>query len=282
MKRRCLVLCMAAAVLCCLPALAEYAAMPDIIPISQPGTPEAAQGETPESEATPVPETTPFLWSYPISREILDDPSDLLRLVNAENILDQSYPPHALMDTTARKTSGGERLMREVANGALVRMFDAAALDGVELYVKAAYRSYATQAMLYSNRLKSNDGREDGYEQKAGASDHQTGLAVDVVSLSYRDAALTAAFGDTVEGCWLADHCARFGFIIRYPEGKAFVTGINYEPWHLRYVGVEVATYMTENGLTLEEFTKECRQYIAEFDAQTNRNTQSAEDSMTF
>ena len=89
-----------------------------------------------------------------------------------------------------------------------------------------------------------------------GSSEHQTGLTIDVSaqSVSYR---LDQSFGDTKEGKWLAKHCHEYGFIIRYPEGKTHITGYDYEPWHLRYVGVDTAKEITGSGLTLEEYLGE-------------------------
>jgi D-alanyl-D-alanine carboxypeptidase len=82
-----------------------------------------------------------------------------------------------------------------------------------------------------------------------GASEHQTGLAFDVTA--YRNG---GGFEDTEQFRWLKAHCSDFGFILRYPEGKEEITGIPYEPWHYRYVGVEVAREIHENGWTLEEY----------------------------
>jgi D-alanyl-D-alanine carboxypeptidase len=106
---------------------------------------------------------------------------------------------------------------------------------------------------LYNNDVKANKGIDDHSTQIPGASEHQTGLAVDLVSREWLGYTLTEAFADTAEARWLASRCAEFGFIIRYPKEKESITGIVYEPWHLRYVGIEAARYMTDNQLTLEE-----------------------------
>src|SRR5690606_29333728 len=91
------------------------------------------------------------------------------------------------------------------------------------------------------------------YSAYPGTSEHQTGLAMDV-STPNIDNALEAGLGDRVEGIWLRGHCAEFGFIIRYPQGKESITGYAYEPWHLRYVGVDIATTVMSEGITLEEY----------------------------
>ena len=86
-----------------------------------------------------------------------------------------------------------------------------------------------------------------------GRSEHQTGWAVDVTSASM-GYDLLQSFIDYPEGLWINNHCSEYGFIIRYPKGKTYITGYDYEPWHLRYVGVEAAKEITASGLTLEEY----------------------------
>ena len=88
-----------------------------------------------------------------------------------------------------------------------------------------------------------------------GASEHQIGLALDIVCSTYMS--LDEGFGDTEAGKWLAENSCRFGFILRYPKGKEYITGIEYEPWHFRYVGVKAAEVITKQGITLEEFWEE-------------------------
>jgi len=132
---------------------------------------------------------------------------------------------------------------------AFYRMVDAAAAEGINLYVLSGFRSYETQAGLY-NRYSEADGQDaaDRYSARPGHSEHQTGLAIDVNSV-------LNSFKDTPEGRWLAAHCCQYGFIIRYAEGKEPQTGYIYEPWHVRYLGdVRLATAITESGLSLEEF----------------------------
>ena len=198
-------------------------------------------------------------WNYLVSRETLEDSLDVLRLVNKENLLEKSYPDqdiemYRLVEVTAPVTKGTHQL-RAVANEALTEMIEAAKNDGIKLYVGSSYRSYRTQEVIHYNRKKSL-GYDDGYTQVAGGSEHQTGLAADVISWEYRDK-FQQSFGEKKEGIWLRENCARFGFIIRYPKGKEDITGVQYEPWHVRYVGTEVAVYIMESELTLEEFTEE-------------------------
>ena len=138
--------------------------------------------------------------------------------------------------------------IRQEAADALAQMQSAAAADGVSLFVVSGYRSYYTQESVYAGWV-SRDGVEkaDTYSSRAGHSDHQTGFTFDLNSLEQ-------SFAYTREGTWLAEHCAEYGFIIRYPEGKEAYTGYIYEPWHVRWIGVDKAKAITASGLSLEEY----------------------------
>lgn len=138
--------------------------------------------------------------------------------------------------------------IRQEAADALEEMQAAAAAEGLTLYVVSGYRSYQTQKSVYAGWVN-QDGKElaDTYSSRAGHSDHQTGYTFDLNSLEQ-------SFAYTPEGMWLAEHCAEFGFIIRYPEGKEMYTGYIYEPWHVRYIGKEKAKIITASGLSLEEY----------------------------
>ena len=131
---------------------------------------------------------------------------------------------------------------------AFALMQRAAAAKGLNIYVSSGFRSYASQKSIY-NRYVGRDGRAlaDTYSARPGHSEHQTGLAVDLNTI-------TQSFGRTKEGRWVAEHCHEYGFIIRYPEGKSHITGYCFEPWHLRYVGIDAATEIARSGLCLEEY----------------------------
>ena len=135
-----------------------------------------------------------------------------------------------------------------IANAALQEMFNAAAAEGFNLFVKSGFRSYSTQKSLYNSYVR-RDGAAaaDRYSARPGYSEHQTGLAFDINKA-------TSSFAGTPEAKWLADNCYKYGFIIRYPEGKEAITGYIYEPWHIRYLGIETATEVYNSGLCLEEF----------------------------
>lgn len=137
--------------------------------------------------------------------------------------------------------------------------------EGIFLVVCSPYRDYDRQEMLFNQKVQSymEQGMSflEAYVQSShtiavpGASEHQVGLALDIVcDTHYR---LDEAFGDTEAGKWLAENSYQYGFILRYPKDKEEITGIEYEPWHFRYVGKEAAKEMTEQNLTLEEYVEQ-------------------------
>lgn len=119
---------------------------------------------------------------------------------------------------------------------------------GLNLYISSGYRSYDYQAGLYQRYVdRSGKAEADRYSARPGHSEHQTGLAFDLNTISDE-------FKDTDEGKWVAENCHKYGFIVRYPEDKESVTGYMYEPWHIRYLGTDTATAVYESGLCLEEY----------------------------
>lgn len=268
--------------LCCLYMFAssENAVAPEIVPATNNAN-AFIIGDPNDNTLNPteaLPTSTPIPdWSYPIPVSILEDPLDVIRLVNKNNLLDEKYPPddetHQLMDATVRKSSSSNRLVRKIVNDALQLMFDAAEADGIKLYLHSAYRDYKTQKTVHYNNVKKY-GRDNGIVQSPGASEHQMGLGIDVLSKDWIGKTLNERFAQTKEAKWMAENCARFGFIIRYPKDKEDITGIIYEPWHLRFVGVDVALYLTYNDLTLEEFTDEWRAVLYTYTQQGGNSGQ--------
>ena len=216
-------------------------------------------------------------WNFPVALADMDP--EMIRLANKHVLLGKNFVPEPLVSMKQRKAnkdgsnanggvlkaSGSTMKLQKECAEALVEMFEAARADGINLYLKSAYRSWQTQNTMYANRLKKNKGRDDGWVSKPGASDHQTGLGCDIVSRSWRDKAMNERFGATPEAQWMAAHCHEYGFILRYPEDKQEITEINYEPWHMRYVGIPAATYIMEHGLCLEEFHEELQAAIDQF-----------------
>jgi LAS superfamily LD-carboxypeptidase LdcB len=131
---------------------------------------------------------------------------------------------------------------------AFLEMKNAAAKDGISLWICSGFRSYSTQSWLY-NSYVNRDGRAkaDTYSARPGYSEHQTGLAMDINNAS-------SSFNNTREARWLANNCWKYGFIIRYPNGKQNITGYKYESWHVRYLGKDMAKKVYDSGLCLEEY----------------------------
>lgn len=204
-------------------------------------------------------------WEYALEPEILQNVQGYITLANQDVLLDENYIPQDLVDVKIRHVVDDP--LRKEAYEALERMFEAAEAEGHKLYVKSGYRSYKTQHTMYYNRLENNHGVDDGWVSKPGASDHQTGLGVDVLNYAWtKKEGMNEKFAVEKEAKWMAENCWDYGFVIRYMEDKEEITKINYEPWHLRYVGLDVAKYMQEKHYCLEEFTAEWQQYLAEWE----------------
>ncbi|MGE7666305.1 M15 family metallopeptidase [Ureibacillus composti] len=126
---------------------------------------------------------------------------------------------------------------------------------GFELVAFSTYRSYEYQQTLYNNYVE-RDGKEnaDRYSARPGYSEHQTGLAFDIGEVGREDLWLTSEFGETEAGKWLVNNAHKYGFILRYPQGKEKITGYMYESWHFRYLGIQLATDVKRSSLTLEEY----------------------------
>ena len=181
-----------------------------------------------------------------------------LLLANAENPLPQDWSIQ-----TEEVQNGYE--MDKRAAPAMREMILAAKEDGVELMLCSAYRSVEKQQQLFDRSqqayMAQGMSEEEAYAKTAtetaipGTSEHQTGLAADIVTPTYQ--MLDAGFADTPAGQWLSEHAAEYGFVLRYPQDKQEVTGIIYESWHYRFVGKTHAKLMKESGLCLEEYLQQ-------------------------
>ena len=180
------------------------------------------------------------------------DPSDVLILVNKTTNLDQNYVPADLVWVALPGVRDTQ--MRTVAATALGELFNAATKQGLTLYCCSGYRSYATQKELYAQNVSAlGQSEADLVSAKPGQSEHQTGLAMDVTAESV-GFDLLESFGDTKEGQFVKNNAYLYGFIIRYPNDKTSITGYSYEPWHLRYVGKDVAKVIHDKDITFEEY----------------------------
>lgn len=188
----------------------------------------------------------------------LDEPGSPWWVVNKKRPLPAGYVPPDLgvPNVKLRLAAGAEQMQfSKSATPALEEMFAAAKQDGVNLVFGSGYRSETLQRQFY-NSYVAQDGQQaaDRYSARPGTSEHQTGLAFDATNVTEK-CHLEICFESTLEGMWLKQNAYKYGFIVRYPNGKELVTGYQYEPWHMRYVGKELALEMHNTGVeTLEEF----------------------------
>lgn len=181
-----------------------------------------------------------------------------LLLINKQHPVPQDYSfPHGTIKTIKGDMECDERIIDD-----LLKMMQAASEDGVKLGICSPYRDFNYQEYLFNRKVKAYMAKGMSYMEAyalssqavtvPGASEHQLGLAIDFVSDTY--VVLDEGFAETRAGIWLEEHCAEYGFILRYPKGKEYVTSIEFEPWHFRYVGKEAAGIIMEEELCLEEF----------------------------
>lgn len=187
------------------------------------------------------------------------NPDSYTVLVNREYLISKDYIPKDLVIPNISFSFYGryeKSYMRQRAANAVEDLFAGAKKKGYILKGVSAYRSYERQKQIYDNNVRSRGTTQtDKVSAIPGSSEHQTGLSIDVSSDSV-GCAIETSFGSTKEGKWLKKNCYKYGFIIRYPKDKTKITGYSYEPWHIRYVGKNLAKYLYENKLTLEEYYK--------------------------
>lgn len=199
----------------------------------------------------------PFIISSngePETKYTITNPSDLLTLVKKGFYLPEDYEPELVDPEIPVAPDCQNPKMTKETSDALTKMYKAAKQEGLELVVNSAYRSYQTQVETMADFVaRYNTQYANEYVAQPGASEHQTGLGVDLTSQSVVEGK-RITFGDTEEYRWVIKNCARFGFIIRFEDGTDGITGIAHEPWHLRYVGEDVAKEIQKNGWTFEEY----------------------------
>jgi LAS superfamily LD-carboxypeptidase LdcB len=191
--------------------------------------------------------------------DIKDVTDDWLILVNKTHPLSKEYVPTDMVHIKYCVGNHAEsmRYMRAVPAEYFHEMIEAAAAVGYEIGIRTAYRSFEQQYNIFWNYVaKDGESAANKYRARPGQSEHQTGLCADVTSPSV-EYTLTTDYGETPEGIWLSENACYYGFIVRYSLGKESITGYQYEPWHLRYVGEKAATEMVENDFTLEEYLEE-------------------------
>ena len=218
---------------------------------------QSAEDTSDEPSVQPSAEPEPPAPAEPIAQP---DDAWLLTLVNNNIPLPENWTANIVVaDETTQKE------LADVAAEAYKQMKAAAQAEGVELMLNSGYRSVEYQQELFDNQkqkwLDKKKSEDEAYKlaksivSLPGYSEHNTGLAADIVTPQYQDP--DAGFANTDAGKWLASHAPEYGFILRYPENKQSITGAIYEPWHFRYVGVENAKRITESGKCLEEYLDE-------------------------
>lgn len=215
-------------------------------------------------------------WTFEVTLQDLD-PNFMIAASESEP-LEDTYVPSRL--TTLKQsrnsvTGGTENVginlatnaafqLQEAAATALYRMCSDAQQQGVTLYIRQAYRTFEESNSRYERFRK----RSAGDVTPPAQDDYRTGLAVTIVGKDWRAKTLEASrFSSSTEAAWLNKNCTRYGFVVRYPEGKDKLTGNSAEPWHLRYVGESIATFMNKNNYCLEEFLEEYQIACDEFAA---------------
>lgn len=234
----------------------------DILGEEEKGFLEESQ-ETKEPEATEEPEAIDANSRGADAYRDYEFSADDWRilLINKQHSIPEDYEPVlGEINTMKGIMQCDSRIIEE-----LKAMMQDAKKDGIVLTICSPYRDMEYQKMLFNRKINRYMSMGLSYLEAyqlageyvtvPGASEHQLGLALDIVCNTYTT--LNDGFGDTDAGIWLAANCHKYGFILRYPEGKEDITGIGYEPWHFRYVGVEAATIIMEDEITLEEFWEE-------------------------
>ncbi len=212
-------------------------------------TPKATVATTKPTEQITQPEVTETQPTEPETEATTTEQEEVTpTYINNILIVNKSYP----LPKDYRPDN--DELTSETSNAFEKMRVDAQA-EGLNLYISSGFRSYEYQAQLYQ-RYADRDGYEkaDTYSARAGYSEHQTGLAFDLNTID-------DSFANTPEGKWVAENCWKYGFILRYPKGKEAQTGYQYEPWHLRYLGEDMAKKVYDSGLCLEEYLGITSQY---------------------
>lgn len=182
--------------------------------------------------------------------KVIANPYDRMVLVNKHNQLPYDFKQTNLvkMDRKYTVNDGKQYLLEGKAYESFARMADAARSEGVTIRAISAYRTESYQRMLYNKKTRTTgQSNADNYSAKPGFSEHQTGLAVDINSTN-------TSFEKTGTFKWMQSHAHEYGYILRYPKDKKWITGYEYEPWHYRYVGVDAAKIIHDENITYEQY----------------------------
>ena len=232
------------------PQLMQDAQTAQEAPQEAPAPTQEEPAEPEEEPQTPAQETEPASEEDPAQTQTGDDWK--LILVNAEHPVPEDY-------SVTLKELRNDQWVDERIYPELQQMFDDARAEGIYPLINESYRSAERQQEILDNYIAAYEAEGLSTEEaqqralevvaKPGTSEHQLGLALDIIVEYEEDSTQTWQ--------WLKENCWRYGFILRYPEDKTEITGISYEPWHFRYVGAEAAQQITERGITLEEYLED-------------------------
>ena len=174
-----------------------------------------------------------------------------LMIVNKFNYLKEDYEPNEITNISLSYSYGDNKVSKDT-NDAYIEMAKAAKNDGVQLMANSTYRTYKRQEEIYKDFYYSKGiSYADKYAARAGYSEHQTGLAIDIFTTGN---STTSNFEESDAFKWLSTNAYKYGFILRYPKDKEYLTGYNYESWHYRYVGVDIATKVYNEEITYDEY----------------------------
>ena len=188
-------------------------------------------------------------WYKEIKSTNLD--KNHLILVNKFYYLDNTYNSDTMVSVSNQHSYGNDQKLTNETYNAFINMFKAAKKENLTLIINSSYRSYEDQKEIYDyyNTLKGEE-YANKIAAKPGHSEHQTGMAIDIQTYGSN----IDTFEEFDEFKWLKDNAHKYGFILRYPKGKEYLTGYEYESWHYRYVGVDVANYIYQNNITFDEY----------------------------
>ncbi|MBE5934830.1 MAG: hypothetical protein E7262_03470 [Lachnospiraceae bacterium] len=222
------------------------------------------------------------------AKKVDTDPSSITVLVNKEYKVPKDYKPDDLVEPNIEFSfnyKDEKRMLRKEAAKYLEALFQGAKKAGYDLLGVSAYRSYERQKMIYEyNLMEYGYDYTQEYSAMPGTSEHQTGLAIDI-SCKRMSGLLKSSFGETAEGKWVQANAYRYGYIVRYSKNKTNITGYGYEPWHIRYVGEDLAKLLHDNNMTLDEYYEYIlnsdlidREQYAYYDALLTRKDEGKED----
>lgn len=255
-KRKVMIVLVGVAIMAGAAGVYLYFGMPRHAAVEPPKSPAIAQPQ-PQQKSQPIAIALPNATPIVPLKENYNADSSVWHVVSKDYPLtDAHYVPVGLeLATVPARTdkTAAERSLRTDIMPAVEQLFGAMKTAGYDMMIGSGYRSYDLQTMYFNNYAKANGAAAaNQFSALPGQSEHQTGLAFDI-GYQNSNCYVNECFGDTPAGQWIAAHSFEYGFIVRYPKDKTAITKYNYEPWHLRYVGKELATALHQSGLTLDE-----------------------------